>query len=200
MEKDMDVVEKIEEISLDSEGNVDPASLEYNEYRNDLNQIYRTTSQDNSLLSTFIVDGNICKHTLIIKYKNGQTSIEKEHTFSYSDSFKNSFLFSMLEDYNKYNKITKDNAVVKQDGTATFTVHTMDNDDLVIDNIDIELASKLSDIVYDKDRNNTDLIDSKEIMSKYSQRGIGTSMAILLVVLLIAVVFIGLTFIKTFFK
>ena len=96
-------------ISTDNRGNVDPISLEYNEYRNDLNKIYSTTTDENSLVSKFVVENGKCIHTLVVKYSNGTVSTEKSHIFDYTDNFKNGFLFPMLEDYNKYNAIFDDN-------------------------------------------------------------------------------------------
>ena len=141
-------------ISTDNMGNVDPISLEYNEYRNDLNKIYSTTTDENSLISKFIVENGKCVHTLIVKYSNGTVSTEKSHIFEYTDNFKNGFLFPMLEDYNKYNAIFDDGVIIKDNSLATFTARTKDNDSLIIENIDMDLASKLSDLVYIKDSSN----------------------------------------------
>lgn len=181
-------------ISTDNMGNVDPISLEYNEYRNDLNKIYSTTTDENSLISKFIVENGKCVHTLIVKYSNGTVSTEKSHIFEYTDNFKNGFLFPMLEDYNKYNAIFDDGVIIKDNSLATFTARTKDNDSLIIENIDMDLASKLSDLVYIKDSSNPNLTDSNTLKQVYNEHGIGNISVIVLTILLIGMAIIGTIF------
>lgn len=181
-------------ISTDNMGNVDPISLEYNEYRNDLNKIYSTTTDENSLISKFIVENGKCVHTLIVKYSNGTVSTEKSHIFEYTDNFKNGFLFPMLEDYNKYNAIFDDGVIIKDNSLATFTARTKDNDSLIIENIDMDLASKLSDLVYIKDSSNPNLTDSNTLKQVYNEHGIGNISVIVLTILLIGMTIIGTIF------
>ena len=181
-------------ISTDNMGNVDPISLEYNEYRNDLNKIYSTTTDENSLISKFVVENGKCVHTLIVKYSNGTVSTEKSHIFEYTDNFKNGFLFPMLEDYNKYNAIFDDGVIIKDNSLATFTARTKDNDSLIIENIDMDLASKLSDLVYIKDSSNPNLTDSNTLKQVYNEHGIGNISVIVLTILLIGMTIIGTIF------
>lgn len=181
-------------ISTDNMGNVDPISLEYNEYRNDLNKIYSTTTDENSLISKFVVENGKCVHTLIVKYSNGTVSTEKSHIFEYTDNFKNGFLFPMLEDYNKYNAIFDDGVIIKDNSLATFTARTKDNDSLIIENIDMDLASKLSDLVYIKDSSNPNLTDSNTLKQVYNEHGIGNISVIVLTILLIGMTVVGTIF------
>lgn len=180
-----------ETISIDNNGNVDPISIEYNEYRDDLNKIYTTTSPENSLISKFIVDQNKCNHILIAKYANGTSRVELSKEFEYNDNFKEKFLIPMLEEYNNYNSIFDDGVVVKENSLATFTARTKDNDSLIIENIDMTLASRLSDIVYVKDSNNPNLTDSKSLKSIYNEKGIGNIAVMILTAILIGMTFIG---------
>lgn len=182
------------EISIDKDGNIDPKSLEYNEYRNDLNKIYTATADNNSVISTYTVSDNVCNHKLVIKYVNGTESVEKSTSFEFSDSFKDNFLANMLDDYCTYNKVVSDNVIIKENGKVVFKVNTSDNDLLVIDDIDMEFASKLSDLVYKKDETNPNLIDSKEIKQGYSERGNSSTMTIVLTIILIGVVLLGTIF------
>ena len=181
-------------ISTDKRGHVDPISLEYNEYRNDLNKIYSTTTDENSLVSKFIVENGKCIHTLVVKYSNGTVSTEKSHIFDYTDNFKNGFLFPMLEDYNKYNAIFDDGVLIKDNSLATFTARTKDNDSLIIENIDMDLASKLSDLVYIKDSNNPNLTDSNTLKQVYNEHGIGNVSVIILTIMLIGMTVVGTIF------
>ncbi len=181
-------------ISIDNSGNVDPISLVYNEYRNDLNKIYATTTDENSLISKFVVENGKCSHTLVIKYSNGTVSTEKSNIFDYNENFKNDFLLPMIEDYNKYNSIFDDSVIIKDNSLATFTARTKDNDSLIIENIDMDLSSKLSDLVYIKDSNNPNLADSNTINQVYNEHGIGNVSVIVLTIVLIGMTVIGTIF------
>ena len=57
----------MEAISINQDGEVDPISIEYNEYREKLKTIYETTTDENYMLSEFVVDGDKCIHTFTIK-------------------------------------------------------------------------------------------------------------------------------------
>ena len=110
------------------------------------------------------------------------------------DNFKNGFLFPMLEDYNKYNAIFDDGVVIKDNSLATFTARTKDNDSLIIENIDMDLASKLSDLVYIKDSNNPNLTDSNTLKQVYNEHGIGNVSVIILTIMLIGMTVVGTIF------
>lgn len=181
-------------ISVDNSGKVDPISLEYNEYRKDLNKIYATTTDENSLVSKFIIENGKCNHTLVIKYSNGTVSTEKSHVFDYTENFKNDFLAPMLEDYNKYNTIFDDSVVIKDNSLATFTARTKDNDSLIIENINMDVASKLSDLVKKKDHTNPNLTDSNTIKQVYNEHGLGNTSVIILTIILIGMTVIGTIF------
>lgn len=181
-------------ISVDNSGKVDPISLEYNEYRNDLNKIYATTTDENSLISKFVIENGKCNHTLVIKYSNGTVSTEKSHVFDYTENFRNDFLAPMLEDYNKYNTIFDDSVVIKDNSLATFTARTKDNDSLIIENINMDVASKLSDLVKKRDNSNPNLTDSNTIKQVYNEHGLGNTSVIILTILLIGMTVIGTIF------
>lgn len=183
-----------EAVSIDHNGQVDPVSIEYNEYRDDLNKIYTTTSQENSLISKFVIDKDKCNHVLIAKYANGTSRVELSKEFEYNENFKENFLIPMLQEYNNYNSIFDDGVVVKENSLATFTARTKDNDSLIIENIDMTLASKLSDIVFVKDANNPNLVDSRSLKRIYDEKGIGNISVIILTALLIGITFIGTIF------
>lgn len=182
------------EISVDKDGNVDPKSIEYNDYRSDLNSIYKATADNNSVISTYTVSENTCNHKLVIKYVNGTVSIEKNNTFDFSENFKEDFLVNMLNDYCIYNKVVSDNVIIKENGKVIFKVNTSDNDLLVIDDIDMDFASKLSDLVYKKDESNQNLIDSKEIRHEFMERGNSSTVTIILTIVLAGIVLLGTIF------
>lgn len=178
------------EISVDDSGNVDPISMEYNEYRSDLNAIYRATSSNNSIVSKFIIDNDKCRHELKIKYDNGQESLEKQEEFDYKNEFVDTFLIPMIEDYNKYNHITSRNIILNKDGKTTrFVAHTSDNDLLEIDNIDLNTSNKFIELLKAKNAVNTD-----NNIEKINQKGISNALTIILTMVMIGITFIGTIF------
>lgn len=187
-------ISSIETISVDMEGNVLPISLDYNEYRDDLINIYSTTSEDNSLISEFTVNGNKCTHRLSIKFSDKSSSVEKDKEFQYDDNFINDFLIPMLEDYNKYNPIFNDSVILDSSNLANFTARTKNNDYLIIKGIDKSLASKLSDIIYINDSENPNLVDSVKIKRQINERGIGNILIIVMTIILIAITLIGIIY------
>ena len=109
----------IETISVDQNGEVDPISIEYNNYRNDLNNIYTTTKEENSMTSEFIVSNGKCIHTLTIRQLDGSRNVALTKEFDYTESFKNNFLPSMIEDYNKYNSVFDSNIIIGENSLVT---------------------------------------------------------------------------------
>ena len=68
------------------------------------------------------------------------------------------------------------------------------SDSLIIENIDMDLASKLSDLVYIKDSSNPNLTDSNTLKQVYNEHGIGNISVIVLTILLIGMTIIGTIF------
>ena len=64
-----------ETISIDDNGQIDPISMEYNEYRNKLVEMYSTSTEDNSVISSFNVQGDMCEHILTVRFADGTTPI-----------------------------------------------------------------------------------------------------------------------------
>ncbi len=187
-------IPSLEVISADINGVVDPISMEYNSYRNDLNKIYLATSENNSIVSKFVVNDKICNHEIVIKYSNGTVSKEMMKQFNFDQNFIDNFLFPMIEDYNKYNKIYDDNVIINSDTTAKFSIHTKSNDSLEINNISVDLASKLSDIVLLSDTDNPNLTDGKTVKKLFNEKGMGNIFVIILAIILIAIIIIGTVF------
>lgn len=191
MEEKLVTKNTVEAISVDKDGGVLPISLEYNEYREDLINIYSTTTDDNCLRSEFIVNGDKCLHKLVISFPDGSHSIEKNKEFLFNEDFINNFLVPMLNDYNKYNEVFNDSIVLENSDSAIFIVNTKLNDLLVVKGIDEELANKLNNILPIKDSN---IIDIAKIKKKINQRGVANIVIIVMTIILIAVALIGTIF------
>ena len=114
--------------------------------------------------------------------------------FNFDQNFIDNFLFPMIEDYNKYNKIYDDNVIINSNTTAKFSIHTKSNDSLEINNISVDLASKLSDIVLLSDTDNPNLTDGKTVKKLFNEKGMGNIFVIILAIILIAIIIIGTVF------
>ena len=176
----------IESISIDQNGQVDPISIEYNQYREQLNHIYSTTTEENSMISEFTVENGKCKHILTIRQLNGNRTVALTKEFEYTDSFKNNFLIPMIEDYMKYNIIFDSNVTSSAEDLITFTSRTKENE--------MELASKLNDLIYSKNLQNPNLKDSKTLLGEVNNKGVGNYVVITLTALLIGLTLVGTIF------
>lgn len=167
--------------------------IEYKEYRDELNSIYCTTTEENSVISEFVVDNDQCNHTLTIRQLNGSRNILLNREFDFNDQFKEDFLIDMIKDYNKYNSIFDSNVTIGQHDLVNFTVRTKENDTLIIKNIDMDLASKLNDILYAKKVETPSSKHLNETISN-NDRGIGDTFVIILTILLIGLTLVGTIF------
>ena len=177
----------IETISVDENGNIDPISFEYNEYRSELNGIYRMTNEINSIVSTFNIEDNKCHHILTVKYNNGMISKEKDFVFDYTEGFKSDFFVPMIEDFCKHNTIRTE-GITTQDNNLVLNVVTTDNDMLVIKNLDSVFASQIENIIYDNNRDNINFISNKRLMN---ESGKGNIAIIILAIVLVGLIVIG---------
>lgn len=171
----------------------DSIKIEYNEYRNELNNIYCTTTEENSVISEFVVEDNKCSHTITMRQLNGTRNILLNREFDYTNQFREVFLVSMIEDYNKYNSIFDSNVTAGQNDFVNFTVRTKENDTLIIKNIDMDLASKLNDILYEKKVETPTPQNANKLMGA-NDRGIGNTFVIILTILLIGLTLVGTIF------
>lgn len=171
----------------------DSTMIEYNEYRNELNNIYCTTTEENSVISEFIVDNDKCNHTITMRQLNGTKNVLLSREFDYTNQFKEVFLVAMIEDYNKYNSIFDSNVTAGQNDFVNFTIRTRENDTLIIKNIDMDLASKLNDILYEKKVETPVPQDSSTLMGT-NDRGIGNTFVIILTILLVGLTLVGTIF------
>ena len=166
------VAEKVEVIAIDENGQVEEVSLDYNEYRDELTLAYKKTRMDNSVVSTFSINGNTCKHVLVLK-NNNEEKIIKERNFDYNENFVNSFLIPMVEDYNKENLIYDSTIEILGENQSNFVVRTKLNDSLIILGSSVELSNKLKGIV-SKNAVNVNIIGEEKI----NQKGISSFVAL----------------------
>lgn len=178
--------EQVEAIAVDENGKVEAISIDYNEYRNKLISIYKKTTLENSIISTFSVDDNSCNNTVILREINGSEKLEIEKSFEYNSNFINAFLVLMVEDYNKENTIFNSTIEVLDENKANFIARTKYNDSLILIGISIELANMFKDIVT-RNEVTIDILDKKTM----DEKGIGSNLAIILTIIAISMVLLG---------
>lgn len=179
-----------ETISVDANGQIDPISMEYNEYRNKLVEIYSTSTEENSVISSFNVQGDMCEHILTIRFADGTNPITRKKEFAYTDNFKNDFILPMVEDYNSHNNVFDSSTEVIDRKNCNFIARTSKNDSLFISNIDIEFANKLKDLL---PKQEIEVSKSKTLM-KLDKKGIGNYLVIILTVIAIGMTLVGTIF------
>ena len=179
-----------ETISVDANGQIDPISMEYNEYRNKLVEIYSTSTEENSVISSFNVQGDMCEHILTIRFADGTNPITRKKEFAYTDNFKNDFILPMVEDYNSHNNVFDSSTEVIDRKNCNFIARTSKNDSLCISNIDIEFANKLKDLL---PKQEIEVSKSKTLM-KLDKKGIGNYLVIILTVIAIGMTLLGTIF------
>lgn len=182
---------EVETITVNDNGEVEEISLDYNEYRNDLNKMYANTTEDNSLISSFIINGDKCRHTLTVKFSDGHDEVSKSREFDYNENFKEKFLVPVVEDYNKYNSVFDSSIEVIDDNNTNFIARTKENDCLNIINIDAGFANKLRDLLPKQD---IVVSKPKQLMKMPNERGIGNYLVIILTVLAVGMTLVGTIF------
>ncbi len=183
------VPQNVETIAVDNNGQVKPISLDYNEYRTSLNQLYSLSTTDNSIISTFSVDNLKCTNTVTLK-TNTTEEVKKQGEFEYNNDFIDNFLVPVVTDYNTYNQIFSSNIEILDENKANFVARTNKNDSLIIMGIDMAVANRFKDLVTAKE-NNIEVIDSR---SNINQKGISNFLVIILTIFAIGMTLVGTIF------
>lgn len=179
-----------ETISIDDNGQIDPISMEYNEYRNKLVEMYSTSTEDNSVISSFNVHGDMCEHILTVRFADGTTPITRKKEFAYTDNFKNNFILPMVEDYNSHNNVFDSSTEVIDKNNCNFIARTSKNDSLCLSNIDIDFANKLRDLLPKQEIQ----ASKPKTLMKLDKKGIGNYLVIILTVIAIGMTLAGTIF------
>lgn len=186
-----EVHQEVETITVDENGQVQPISLDYNEYRNSLNKIYQLSTSNNSLILNFSIVDGICKNTVILKQPTLQEEVKKSGEFAYNKGFIDSFLIPTIEDYNRFNQIFSSNIEILDGDKANFVVRTNKNDCLIVMGIDMTLANRLKDLVTLKE-DKVSIVDSRSDIS--NQKGISNYLVIILTIIAIGMTLVGTIF------
>ena len=177
------ISQPVETIAVDSNGNVDPISIEYNKYRDDINNVYQTNLDGSLIISEFTVDKNTCNHSMVVRKLNGDRKEVLNNTFSYSDCFRKNFLTAVLKDFSSRDEILDFSLIQKENNVVDISIISKDNNTLEIKNIDTKTANQLKNMV----------TDSPNKLNN-NQKGIGNYLAIILTIVLIAIILIGIIY------
>lgn len=180
----------IEMIAVDINGNVDPISLEYNDYRDDLNKMYEASTDENSFISSFVVQDDKCIHTMMVKFMDGSSEKKVGREFDYNKSFQEDFLVPVVEDFNRHNGTFDSSIEVIDNDHANFIVRSQDNDCLCISNIDISFANRLRDLLPKQEI----AASSPKQLVKINEKGIGNYLVIILTIVAIGMTLAGTIF------
>lgn len=177
------ISQPVETIAVDSNGNVDPISIEYNKYRDDINNVYKTNLDGSLIISEFTVDKNTCNHSMVVRKLNGDRKEVLNNTFSYSDGFRKNFLTAVLKDFSSRDEILDFSLIQKENNVVDISIINKDNNTLEIKNIDTKTANQLKNMV----------TDSPNKLNN-NQKGIGNYLAIILTIVLITIILIGIIY------
>lgn len=153
------------------------------EYLKILNSLYKETTLENSIISHFYIDDDVCEHVVTLKDMTGKDIIKSKEKFSYDTDFIDNFFILMVEEYNKENVIFDSTIEVLDDTKAKFIARTKSNDSLVLEGISIELANYFKDIISRKE-----ITISEELIN---EKGIGNYLVIILTIITIGISLIG---------
>lgn len=177
------ISQPVETIAVDSNGNVDPISIEYNKYRDDINNVYQTNLDGSLIISEFTVDKNTCNHSMVVRKLNGDRKEVLNNTFSYSDGFRKNFLTAVLKDFSSRDEILEFSLIQKENNTSNILIISKDNNTLEIKNIDTKTANQLKNLITNRPNNLNN-----------NQKGIGNYLVIILTILLITIILIGIIY------
>ena len=177
------ISQPVETIAVDSNGNVDPISIEYNKYRDDINNVYQTNLDGSLIISEFTVDKNTCNHSMVVRKLNGDRKEVLNNTFWYSDGFRKNFLIAVLKDFSSRDEILDFSLIQKENNVVDISIINKDNNTLEIKNIDTKTANQLKNLITDKPNKLNN-----------NQKGIGNYIAIILTIVLITIILIGIIY------
>lgn len=183
-------VPELETISVDQNGQVDPISFEYNDFREMLDKMYENSTEEDSIISSFVVNDDKCMHTLTVHFADGTEPKVQNKEFSYTDNFKNNFVIPMIEDFNNHNEVFDSSIEVIDKEHCNFIACTSKNDSLCFSNIDIDFANQLRDLL---PKQELSVASPKQLM-KVNEKGIGNYLVIILTIIAIGMALVGTIF------
>lgn len=183
-------VPELETISVDQNGQVDPISFEYNDFRDTLDKMYENSTEEDSIISSFVIEGDKCRHILTVRFADGSEPKVQNREFDYTDNFKNDFVVPMVEDFSNHNEVFDSSIEVIDSEHCNFIARTSKNDSLCFSNIDIDFANQLRDLL---PKQELTVSGPKQLM-KVNEKGIGNYLVIILTIIAIGMALAGTVF------
>ena len=163
------------------EKNIDKLnSLHYDDYKENLMNISRLTSRDNSILFNFNIIDNKCINTVTMMEQSGDNSELRKVEFDYNEEFSESFLKPFIKKFNEdCGVVLTDTVDLDGDKKYTYRMITENNDLVTIDGISREYANTLEDMIKS---DKTDSVAKQYSLTK-DNAGISNAWALILIII-----------------
>jgi hypothetical protein len=182
-------------IAVNANGNVSNNALNYDADKKNLVDNLKLTTTNNSLIFEFDVAQDKCTNSVVEVKEDGSKVVLTNKTYPYDNAFRTGLLEPFIEEFIK-NSTNKDRPVMQDSpipDTYSFRMVSDGNDMVSINGIDLDYSNKLAEQVsnFNLSEDDKNVTVDPILVKKYGQAGIGSTVAIILVVVLIAVTLVG---------
>lgn len=182
-------------IAVTANGAVSNEALNYDADKKDLVDKLQLTTNNNSLIFEFDVAQSSCTTSVMEVKEDGSKVVLTNKTYTYDNALKTGLLEPFIEEFTK-NSINKDRPVIQDSpipDTYSFRMVSDGNDMIIINGIDLDYSNKLAEQVsnFNLSEDDKNVTVDPILVKKYGQSGVGSTVAIILVVVLIAVTLVG---------
>lgn len=185
--------EEIEVLDWEDE----PSIVSYEDYIDAAKAITQQTTQDNSIIFNFKLEGDTCLNKITKFDIDGSHQVMKEHTFSNSSDFLPKLLEPILINYVKLNKIIINTVTPEKEELALLKVISETNDMFEVSGLNNKEATRLSELVEEikRDQSKKNITTaSPNYQQKIDERGFGNVVGLLISIAAIGTVILGMLF------
>lgn len=168
--------------------------VDYEEYVENLINISRLTTKDNSILFNLKIVQDSCLSEVILIEHKGINKQLKNDVFKCDDDFYKEFIEELIVKFYKNNDIILDDYIdMNEDNKYTYRMITENNDLLSVDGISKEYAKALSELISSCKNE----YKGKEFIKVSDERGIGNN--VIFIIIIVCMIVVGLIYLL-FFK
>ncbi len=183
-------------VATDYNGQVSKQALLYSHEKNELSKLTKLTTKDNSFVFSFSVENSICHEEILKIDEKKERQLLRKQDFYYNTELKTGIIEPILEEWVKVNHITV--AEVSESSIAPnlrdYKATTINNDMIMVLGIDSDYASYLSNLVVDQKEDEKMATGEETVLLQVDEKGVGNTLMILIVLLLIGITLIGTIF------
>ncbi len=141
----------------------------YKDYINNIIEISKTSTKENSLLYNFEIDNNTIHNTVTLIEIDGTKKLLKSGNFNLSNNFYNYFLNPLMNEFTKSNNVVFDDIVdIDRDNKVTYRLITDNNDLFTVNGLSFEDTSYISNVLGDVRSKKHELEQSKVLIKNRS--------------------------------